>query len=95
MITELAILNVKPGMNSAFESAVNKAGTIISSMPGYQDHEVLKCIEEENKYMLRVLWESLEAHTEGFRKSEQYQDWKKLLHHYYDPFPIVEHYQSI
>ena len=44
--------------------------------------------------ILLVQWETLEAHTEGFRKSEKYCRWKELLHHFYDPFPIVEHYQD-
>jgi heme-degrading monooxygenase HmoA len=42
-----------------------------------------------------VYWQSLEDHTVGFRGSASYQEWKKLLHHYYDPFPTVEHYEQI
>jgi len=48
-----------------------------------------------NRYILLVNWERLEDHTEGFRGSEEYQEWKKLLHHFYDPFPTVEHYESV
>ena len=47
------------------------------------------------KYVLLVKWKSLEAHTIGFRKSPQYQDWKKLLHHFYDPFPDVKHFVQV
>jgi heme-degrading monooxygenase HmoA len=43
--------------------------------------------------LLLVQWGSLEDHTEGFRKSVDYQEWKRLLHHFYDPFPVVEHYR--
>jgi heme-degrading monooxygenase HmoA len=39
-----------------------------------------------------VRWETLEDHTEGFRGSAEYQRWRALLHHFYDPFPVVEHY---
>jgi len=52
-------------------------------------------LEKQNRYVLLVYWETLEAHTVGFRGSKQYQEWKKLLHHFYDPFPIVEHYELI
>ena len=55
-------------------------------------HELQRCIEREGDYLLLVRWESVEAHEVGFRKSPQYQEWKKLLHHFYDPFPAVEHY---
>ena len=45
--------------------------------------------------MLLVRWRRLEDHTEGFRKSAEYQEWKRLLHHFYDPFPTVEHYRLV
>ena len=95
MILEVAILNVIPGQAAAFEQAFHQAQTIISSMPGYISHELQSCIESDNQYLLLVRWETLEAHTVGFRQSPEYQEWKKLLHHFYDPFPTVDHYQSV
>jgi len=95
MILEVAVLNVKKGLSTEFEQAFNAAQQIISSMDGYISHQLQKCIEEEDKYILLVNWETLEAHTEGFRNSADYQDWKKLLHHFYDPFPTVEHYERV
>ncbi|HWJ25789.1 MAG TPA: antibiotic biosynthesis monooxygenase [Flavisolibacter sp.] len=95
MILEVAILNVKEGQQKQFEADFALAGQFISSIKGYLSHSLRKCIEQGNKYLLLVQWESLEDHTIGFRQSDQYQEWKKLLHHYYDPFPIVEHYETI
>jgi len=95
MITEIAVLNIKKNESNMFETAFNKAQSIISSMNGYIEHELLKCLETENKYLLIVRWQTLQDHTEGFRKSDKYHDWKKLLHHFYDPFPNVEHYEKI
>lgn len=95
MILEAAILHVKPGQEQQFEHDFSLAAQYISSIPGYQDHNLYKCIEEENKYLLLAKWDKLEDHTVGFRQSEAYQHWKLLLHHYYDPFPIVEHYRQI
>lgn len=93
MILEVAILNIKKGFSNEFEHAFEKAKTIISSMKGYISHELKKCIEEEDKYILLVHWETLEDHEIGFRKSNEYQEWKRLLHHFYEPFPNVEHYK--
>jgi heme-degrading monooxygenase HmoA len=92
MILEVAILDVLPGQESAFETAFGKASAIISNMPGYFSHQLQRCLEKPNRYLLLVHWETLEAHTIGFRSSDAYQEWKKLLHHFYDPFPTVEHY---
>jgi len=95
MILEVAILNVKPNQKDEFEAAFDTAQKIISSMPGYVSHQLQKCIEKDNRYLLLVNWETLENHTVGFRQSKQYQQWRELLHHFYDPFPEVEHYESV
>jgi len=95
MILEVAILDVIPTQEKEFESAFAKASGIISSMPGYLSHQLQRCVEKQNRYLLLVYWETLEAHTVGFRGSEQYQEWRKLLHRFYDPFPMVEHYSLI
>lgn len=95
MILEVATLDVKPGENEAFIEAFGRAQKIIASMPGYISHELQKCIEKENRFMLLVKWDTLEAHTEGFRGSPEYQEWRALLHDFYDPFPTVEHYQAV
>ncbi|AOW20602.1 antibiotic biosynthesis monooxygenase family protein [Urechidicola croceus] len=92
MILEVAILEIKEGQSSEFEKAFDVAKSIISSMKGYISHQLKKCIEKEDKYILLVEWETIEDHEIGFRKSEEYQEWKRLLHHFYEPFPIVEHY---
>ena len=95
MILELAVLDVKPSETAAFEAAFAKAQTIISASPGYLSHELQRCLEKPNRYLLLVRWRRLEDHTEGFRESAPYQEWKKLLHHFYDPFPTVEHYERV
>ena len=94
MILEIAQLQVKPGQAAEFEAAFAKAQAIISSMPGYLDHELQHCIEHDHQYMLLVRWNKLQDHTVGFRQSPQYQEWRKLLHHFYDPFPTVLHYAA-
>lgn len=95
MTLEVAILNVKPGQEKQFESDFDIASQFIRSMHGYVRHSLRKCMEQPNKYILLVDWETLEDHTVGFRQSAQYLAWKRLLHHYYDPFPIVEHYETL
>ncbi len=94
MILEVAILEVKPGLATEFETAFKTASAIIRSMPGYLSHELQRCIETENRYILLVRWQTLEDHTVGFRQSPEYQEWRTLLHHFYDPFPVVEHYET-
>ena len=95
MVLEVAILDVKPGRSHDFEAAFSQAQAIISSMNGYLSHQLQKCVEKPNRYILLVNWQTLEDHTEGFRGSTAYQEWRRLLHHFYDPFPEVEHYELV
>ena len=95
MILEVAPLQVIPEQTAEFEAAFHKAQLIISSIPGYISHELSRCIERPSEYVLLVRWQTLEDHEVGFRKSSQYQEWKELLHHFYNPFPTVLHYQSV
>jgi len=92
MILEVAILNVRVGRSRDFEAAFSEAESIISAMSGYERHELRTCVETRDRYLLLVWWKDVESHTEGFRGSPDYQRWKALLHHFYDPFPVVEHY---
>lgn len=95
MILEHALLDIRPRDSASFEAAFREAQTIIASMPGYRSHSLSRCVERPDRYLLLVEWDSLEDHTEGFRKSPEYNQWRELLHHFYDPFPEVHHYAPV
>ena len=95
MILEVAVLDIKPGQEQQFKLAFARAKSIISTMKGYLSHELQQCLEQSNRFILLVKWQTLEDHTMGFRGSAAYQEWKSLLHHFYDPFPEVQHYQLV
>ncbi len=92
MILEAAILTVKPGFDAEFESAMRDAQSLIAESPGFRGLEVRPCVETPGRYLLLVWWTRLADHTQGFRGSARYQEWKARLHHFYEPFPTVEHY---
>lgn len=95
MILETAVLDVREGSSTEFEEAFAKARSCVSEIGGFQKLELHRCLEAPNRYLLMIWWDSLESHTVGFRQSPQYEEWKRLLHHFYDPFPVVEHYELI
>jgi heme-degrading monooxygenase HmoA len=94
MILEVAILDIGRGACDEFEAAFREASPLIAGMPGCISHELRRCLEKPNRFILLVKWQTLEAHTVGFRQSPEYQRWRALLHHFYDPFPVVEHYDA-
>ena len=95
MITEHALLPVVPGREVEFEAAFAQAREIIAAMPGFGGLTLSRSTESPSTYLLLVEWERLEDHTQGFRGSAQYDRWRELLHHFYEPFPVVEHYTRV
>lgn len=95
MVLEVAVLDLQPGTQADFEAAFAVAQKIISSVPGYISHQLQHCIENENRYLLLVNWQTLEDHTVGFRQSPEFQEWRAMLHHFYAPGPKIEHYELI
>ncbi|GAA1290614.1 antibiotic biosynthesis monooxygenase [Saccharothrix xinjiangensis] len=95
MILEVAQLAVRPGLEADFEEAFAEARTVIARSPGFVSLELQRSVEHTSRYLLLVRWERLEDHTTGFRQGPLYPRWQALLHHFYDPFPSVEHYRAV
>ncbi len=95
MIREVAILNVRAGDETEFEAAFAGAVSFIRATEGFIQLHLERCIETTSQYLLTVEWEALENHTVDFRQSDRYNGWKAALHHFYEPFPTVEHYESV
>ena len=95
MILEIATLHIRPDDAVAFEAAFAAAARILSSAEGYISHELQRSVDTQNGYVLLVHWQTKENHTVGFRESPQYQEWRKMLHHFFDPAPSVEHYELV
>jgi heme-degrading monooxygenase HmoA len=95
VVTEQAVLDVRPGQEEEFEVAFTRAKATIASAAGFESLELLHCIENPSRYLLLVRWEHLEDHTKGFRESAAYSEWSRLLHHFYDPHPTVQHFTLV
>ncbi len=64
-------------------------------MPGFRSLTLPRCLERPSTYLLLAEWDSLEDHTVGSRGSQDYPQWRQLLHHFYEPFAGVEHYEHV
>lgn len=95
MILEHAVLDVVPGREDAFEAAFDEARHLVLAMSGCRSVRLERGVEQPSRYLLLIEWDRLEDHTEGFRGSTAYARWRELLHHFYDPFPTVDHYRTV
>ena len=95
MILEVVRWDIKPDMEHEFEMAFIEAQKFISSARGYKSHQLHRCLEKTNRYVLLVNWEALEDHTEIFRESNEYLEYRSLIHQYCEPGAILEHYETV
>jgi heme-degrading monooxygenase HmoA len=93
MVLELAIIDIKTGTNADFEHNLEQAQSVLTRADGYLKHEFQKCMERDNRYILLIHWTSLEAHTEGFRGSELFKEWRGYIGQFFETPPLVEHYE--
>ncbi len=95
MVLEHVVLDVRADSARDFEAAFAVAKPIITGAPGFCSLRLSRCIEQADRYVLLVEWVSVEAHEQGFRRSPAYQEWRRLLHHFYPAPPLVEHYETV
>lgn len=95
MVLEAALLRVRAGEESAFEEAMLKAAPVIAGAAGYMGHQLQRCMETPGRYLLLVRWETLEAHTVGFRGSAAFAEWRGIVGPYFAEAPLVEHYAGV
>ena len=91
MILEIAQIEVKAGMEAAFEEGVTKAAPIFQRARGCKGMELQRSLEQPSRYRLFVRWQALENHTVDFRGSADFQEWRKLVGHCFELPPEVEH----
>jgi heme-degrading monooxygenase HmoA len=95
MITEIAQIDVKPGMESEFETGVKNAAPVFKRARGCHGMELQRSIENPSHYRLFVKWETVEDHTVHFRGSADFQEWRKLVGHCFASPPAVEHVEKV
>ncbi len=91
MILEIAQIEVKAGMEAAFEQGVTKAAPIFQRARGCKGMELQRSLEQPARHRLFVRWQTLENHTVDFRGSADFQEWRKLVGHCFERPPEVEH----
>jgi heme-degrading monooxygenase HmoA len=95
MVWELALIDVKPGMEAEFEKGVKAAAPLFQRAKGCSAMELQKSIEKPSRYRLYVQWDTVEDHTVTFRGSADFQEWRKLVGHCFERPPEVEHTQQV
>jgi heme-degrading monooxygenase HmoA len=96
MILEIADIRIHAGKQAEFDEAIARGvRTVISSAKGVQGYSVNKCIESPERYVLQIQWDTLEAHTVGFRESPAFAEWRAIVGPFFAQPPLVEHFKLL
>jgi heme-degrading monooxygenase HmoA len=95
MILEIAQIDVKPGMEAEFEAGVSKAAPLFKRAKGCSGMTLQRSAEKPSRYRLFVNWDTVENHTQDFRGSADFQEWRKLVGHCFASPPEVEHVREV
>jgi heme-degrading monooxygenase HmoA len=96
MILELADIRIHPGQQAAFDEAIQRGvNEVISNAKGFQGYKVNKGIENPERYILQIFWETLENHTVDFRESPAFADWRAIVGSFFAAPPTVEHFNLL
>ncbi len=92
MVLEHALIDIRPGTGTAFESALAEARQVIAASPGFVSLRLHRGVETEHRYLLLVEWETLEDHVVGFRESPAFTAWRTLIGPFFASPPDVVHF---
>ena len=95
MIMEIAQIDIRPGMESAFEAGVKAATPLFKRAKGCSAMMLTRSHEMPSRYRLFVRWGTLENHTQDFRGSPDFQEWRRLVGHCFESPPQVEHVREV
>jgi heme-degrading monooxygenase HmoA len=96
MILEIADFRILPGQQAVFEAALlHGLRTVVEQAEGFEDWQVVKCIEEPERYVLQIFWATLEAHTVGFRQGPLFAQWRAIIGPYFAQPPAVAHFDRL
>lgn len=96
MVEEIAFIGVVAGKEAAFESAVAQASrNVFPRSKGCISVSLARGVEKPQTYALKIIWESVEDHTEGFVKSDLFEEWRALVDGLLEGTPVVEHWRPV
>ena len=96
MILELADIRIHPGQQAAFDVAIQRGvHEVISKAKGFAGYKVNKGIENPERYVLQICWETLDNHTVDFRQSPAFTQWRAIVGPFFAGPPTVEHFELL
>jgi heme-degrading monooxygenase HmoA len=95
MVLEVALIDVIPGQEDAFEASYRLGHPILAGTPGCRSVRMTRGIESPSRFVLLVEWDSVEAHEQNFRATDRFEQWRGHIGPHFANPPRVEHFTDV
>ncbi len=93
MIVEYIRYTVPSARAEEFEAAYQRAGRVLDTDPHCVRYEVARGVEEPEHFVVRIEWDSVEGHEQGFRSSPLFGEFFAAVRPFFDQIEEMKHYE--
>ena len=93
MVVEYIRYTVPEDRGDAFEDAYRRAGTVLDADPHCLAFEIARGVEEPAHFTVRIEWDSLEGHEQGFRSSPRFKEFFAAVQPFFTEIDEMKHYE--
>lgn len=92
MIVEYIRYAIPQGQEQAFLDSYRQAGTELRASKHCLHYEVTRCTEDTSRFIVRIEWDSLEGHLQGFRKEAAFASFFAKVKPFFEQIEEMKHY---
>ncbi|HYQ04128.1 MAG TPA: antibiotic biosynthesis monooxygenase family protein [Polyangiaceae bacterium] len=93
MIVEYIRYSVPAARTDEFLAAYREASVELDASPHCLAYELSRCHEEPGSYVVRIEWESLAGHLQGFRTSPEFKRFFAKVQPFFEQIQEMRHYE--
>ena len=93
MVVEYIRYTVPMERADLFERAYLRAGQVLDADPHCVSWEVTRGVEEPEHFVVRIEWDSVESHQQGFRPSPRFTEFVFAVRPFFADIEEMKHYQ--
>lgn len=95
MIVEYIRYHVNSDRGPEFERAYAEAGRSLDASSHCQAYEVTRGVEDPQSYIVRIEWDSVEGHEQGFRLSPEFREFFAAVKPFVGDITEMRHYEAV
>jgi hypothetical protein len=95
VIVEYVRYELPASRRAPFEAAYAQVGGILDGSPHCLGWELRNSVEEPGHYVVRIEWDSISGHLDGFRESEPFQEFLGQLSVFADCRRGMAHFELV